>query len=115
MRDYRNMTSLQRVSFLACAAWLVLFATSFVNMTSVFSLLFYSLIFSVLWKSVLKWPDLIQGLGVFVFYAALTLGLYQWQLVVNPEYFGFSGGLGVGGDDSFFYSLAAPQLPANFL
>ena len=108
------MTSLQRISFLVFGVWLVLFATSFVNMTSVFSLIFYALIYSVFWKSVFKWPDLIQGLGVFVFYAAVTLGLYQWQLVVNPEYFGFSGGLGVGGDDSYFYSLAAPQLPANF-
>jgi|GEM_PF-3520278 len=108
------MTSLQRASFLVCAGWLVLFATSFANMTSVFSLILYTLIFSVVWKSILKWPDIMQGLGVFVFYAALTLGLYEWQLVANPEYFGFSGGLGVGGDDSFFYSLAAPHLPANF-
>jgi hypothetical protein len=114
MPNHSYMTDLQRLSYLVCGAWLVLVATAFVNMSSVFSLFFYLLVFTVVWKIVLKWPDLIQGLTVFVFYAALTLGLYEWQLLVNPEYFGFSGGLGVGADDSYFYSLAAPYLPADF-
>jgi hypothetical protein len=108
------MTAYQRLSCLVCGAWLVLVAVALVNMSSVFSLLFCLLIFSAVWKVALKWPDLDQGLAVFFFYAALTLGLYEWQLITNPEYFGFSGGLGVGTDDSYFYSLVAPHLPAGF-
>ena len=108
------MKSNQRLLFILLTVCVAIVATLFVNVSSIISLLFYSFLFAVVWKFVLKWSNLPRGLGVFFFYALLALCLYEWQLLVLPDYFGFSGGLGVGTDDSYFYSLAAPVLPEGF-
>ncbi|MCH9005217.1 MAG: hypothetical protein IH838_07985 [Proteobacteria bacterium] len=57
---------------------------------------------------------LTKGQLVFLFYGLLSIFLYCAQGWANPEYFGFSGGLSVGTDDSFFFSLAVDDLPSNF-
>jgi len=44
----------------------------------------------------------------------LAVAIYWAQKITLPEYMGFSGGLGVGTDDSYFYSLAVSNLPADF-
>jgi len=108
------MTELRRLSLLAFSAWVVLVALSFVNMSSAVSWLFFAAMFLMVWVTILRWQEITKGLAVFVFYSAIAVALYCWQLFVLPEYFGFSGGLGVGTDDSYFFSLAAPELPADF-
>jgi len=55
-----------------------------------------------------------RQLRVFGFYAALALVLYLTQRWAIPGYYGFSGGIGVGADDSYFYSLATDDLPFDF-
>lgn len=55
-----------------------------------------------------------QHMAVFTAYAFITLGIYLAQLWTQPAYYGFSGGFGVGSDDSFFYSLVARSLPDEF-
>ena len=51
---------------------------------------------------------------IFHAYCLISIFLYVLHLIFIPEYFGFSGGLGVGTDDSYFYSLIAEELPNNF-
>jgi hypothetical protein len=52
-----------------------------------------------------------KALTVYVLAVAV---IYTVQLATLPEYYGFSGGLGIGTDDSYFFSLGSPDLPANF-
>ncbi len=108
------MKSIQYFIFILFPVCVALVTILFVNVSSIVSLLFYSLLFIIVWRIVLQWSDPLRGLGVFFFYAVLAVCLYEWQLLVIPGYFGFSGGLGVGTDDSYFYSLAAMDLPADF-
>lgn len=108
------MTSFKAVSGVIGGAFLVLLVTAVLNLGSVLSLIFYAVMFSLIWRFALKWSNLLRGVSVFFLYSALTMGLFAWQFYTNPEYFGFSGGPGVGTDDSFFYSLVAPDLPADF-
>jgi hypothetical protein len=95
----------------------VVLGTLLTSAHSVVSLAFYYLLFVVLYRVTVGRGDVADitcVTGVFAFYALATLVLYWTQLLALPEYFGFSGGLGVGTDDHFFYSLAAPKLPEGF-
>ena len=56
----------------------------------------------------------LQHMTVFTVYAFAALAIYLAQLWTLPSYYGFSGGFGVGTDDSFFYSLVARTLPDEF-
>ena len=41
---------------------------------------------------------------LYTLFGALTLGLYFFQYLAFPEFMGFSGGLGIGTDDAFFFA-----------
>jgi hypothetical protein len=68
------------------------------------------LLYTVLFRKVSAEPMLLYAL-----YSMLTIALYLLQFISLPEYFGFTGGFGIGTDDHFFYSQVAARLPAGFL
>jgi hypothetical protein len=53
----------------------------------------------------------LEAIGLYAFYAFLTLVIYEVQLAELPLYSGFSGGGGFGTDDSYFFSLLAERVP----
>lgn len=92
-------------------ASMVVVATAFASLHSVISLAFFLVLLLLIWRFGLRWRGSGQAVAVFFLYAGYTLALYAWQYIVVPDYFGFSGGLGIGTDDSYFYSLVAPAVP----
>jgi hypothetical protein len=104
------------VSWMACAMALV--ATFLTSPHSVVSLALYYSLFMFCYAAIdgRAKADVTRASGVFAFYVLGTLALYWTQYLAYPQYFGFSGGPGVGTgtDDAFFYSLAAPELPEGF-
>jgi hypothetical protein len=58
--------------------------------------------------------NLLEPLGLFVFYSTIIIVLCFAHYLTLPEYYGFSGGFGVGTDDSHFYTLVADRLPNDF-
>jgi hypothetical protein len=47
-------------------------------------------------------------------YSSVVVLLYLLQRAALPEYYGFSGPPWIGTDDSYFFSLGSPDLPADF-
>lgn len=95
-------------------AALLAVVTALVSFQSVVALFVWSLVAMVLHRWFL--PDLEEFHGeiIFLFYCAGALVLYLAQLGTYPAYQGFSGGLGIGTDDSHFYSQVARGLPWDF-
>jgi len=81
---------------------------------SIISLSLYFGMFLAALRVIDRRMSVTAAVGVFSFYALATLTLYWTQRWALPNYFGFSGGLGVGTDDSFFFSMASPVLPEGF-
>ena len=53
-----------------------------------------------------------EAMGLYAFYAFLTLVIYEVQLAEAPMYLGFSGKEGAfGTDDTYFFSLLAGRVP----
>lgn len=52
-----------------------------------------------------------EVVGLYAFYAFLTLVIYEVQFEEAPMYFGFSGGDLFGTDDTHFFSLLAERVP----
>jgi len=84
-----------------------------VHWQSVFHFLFFFVATLLIYRALVE-GDLWEPAAVYVVYSAWVLVLYGGQWLTLPEYYGFSGGLGVGTDDSFYYSLVAQTLPAGF-
>jgi hypothetical protein len=54
----------------------------------------------------------LEAIGLYAFYAFLTLVIYEVQLAEAPMYLGFSGKEGAfGTDDTYFFSLLAERVP----
>jgi hypothetical protein len=81
---------------------------------SIISLTVYFAMFLAALYLIERRLDVAAACGVFSFYVLATLMLYWTQRWALPEYHGFSGGLGVGTDDSFFFSISSPVLPEEF-
>src|SRR5688500_15810836 len=45
--------------------------------------------------------EILHGLKALISYVLVAVVIYVAQLAALPEYYGFSGGLGVGTDDSY--------------
>lgn len=58
--------------------------------------------------------ECVRVLKALSFYCLVALVLYVVQLSTIPEYYGFSGPLGIGADDAYYFSLGSPDLPASF-
>ena len=93
-----------------CAA----IATLATSPHSILSLTLYFAIFLTMLRMIDRRVDIAAACGVFSFYVLATLMLYWTQRLALPGYYGFSGGLGVGTDDSFFFSIGSPVLPEEF-
>src|SRR5512145_3359201 len=74
---------------------------------SIISLTVYFAMFLAALYLIERRLDVAAACGVFSFYVLATLMLYWTQRWALPEYHGFSGGLGVGTDDSFFFSISS--------
>jgi len=81
---------------------------------SIISLSLYFAMFLAALRLIDRRMDMTAAVGVFSYYALATLMLYWTQRWALPKYYGFSGGLGVGTDDSFFFSMGSPALPEDF-
>jgi hypothetical protein len=81
---------------------------------SIISLILYFAMFLAALRVIDRRLDITAAIGVFSFYVLATLMLYWTQRWALPKYFGFSGGLGIGTDDAFFFSLGSPVLPEGF-
>jgi hypothetical protein len=93
---------------LCLSAAIATFATS---PHSIISLaVFFAICLAVLY-SIDRQVAAADACGVFSFYVLATLALYWTQSWALPQYHGFSGGPGVGTDDSFFFSIGSPVLP----
>jgi hypothetical protein len=56
----------------------------------------------------------LEAIGLYAFYAFLTLVIYEVQFAEAPTYLGFSGKPGAfGTDDTYFFSLVAERVPYN--
>ena len=55
-----------------------------------------------------------EAVMLYGVYSLLSTGIYLIQYWTLPEFYGFSGGLGIGTDDSFYYSQAANSIPLGF-
>lgn len=88
---------------------------SLINITSIFSFIFFFLLLIILNK-VLGLNSTKKLSWIFLFYTFIAIMLFVLQMLTNPSYFGFSGGLGVGTDDSYYYSKAVPleDIPNGF-
>jgi hypothetical protein len=54
----------------------------------------------------------LEAIGLYAFYAFLTLVIYEVQFAEAPMYLGFSGKPGAfGTDDTYFFSLVAERVP----
>ena len=53
----------------------------------------------------------LEAIGLYAFYAFLTLVVYKVQFAEAPMYLGFSGGKLFGTDDTHFFSLLAERVP----
>ncbi|WP_158666595.1 hypothetical protein [Salinibacter altiplanensis] len=51
---------------------------------------------------------------LFVFYSGLIIIVYYINYITFPEFYGFTPASIAGTDDSYFYSLVASSLPADF-
>lgn len=74
----------------------------------------YSLAITLGIYAILFRDNLLEPFGLFAFYSTIIIVLYFAHYLTLPEYYGFSGGLGVGTDDSHFYTLVADRLPSDF-
>ena len=93
---------------------LVALIAAFVNPYSALVFVWWGCAVAVGHRYVLRSTDVGAGLLAFAFMSALAIVMYLTQLRANPTYYGFSGGVGVGTDDSYFYSLVAYDLPHDF-
>lgn len=75
---------------------------------------FYSLAITLGIYAIVFRDNLLEPLGLFAFYSTVIIALYFAHYLTLPEYQGFSGGLGVGTDDSYYYTLVADRLPNDF-
>ena len=98
----------------ASAYALLLFVTAIISVQSTVALLLWGTAAFLVHRFLFRGQEEFDGLAVFVFYSWAALILYLAQLWTYPEYYGFSGGLGIGTDDSFFFSQAARGLPYDF-
>lgn len=98
----------------AVALSAVALLTALVSPHSALVLVWWGTLVALVYRVSLGSSDVGPVLRVFAFYSLLAVVLYKTQLWTNPAYYGFSGGNGVGTDDSFFYSLAAYDLPFDF-
>lgn len=80
---------------------------------SIFSYLYFFLL-SLLSYEILVGEKKLEPIYLYSFYSFLIVAMYLLQYWGFPEYFGFSGGLGIGTDDALFYSQVATSLPSNF-
>jgi hypothetical protein len=110
MIDWRRTPVI--LALLFCA--LAVVGTLLTSAHSLVSLAVYYLLFSLGMRLLDPGHDRALANATFFFYAVGVLLIFHGQLIGLPQYYGFSGGLGVGTDDSFFYSLGAPVLPADF-
>jgi len=94
--------------FVANAVLIVL-----IHPLSIFSYLYFFLL-SLLCYKILVGDGKLEPIYLYPFYSFLIVIMYLLQYWGYPEYFGFSGGLGIGTDDARFYSMVAASLPSDF-
>lgn len=59
--------------------------------------------------------DIIRLAVIYSVYVCVAILIFQAQYLTIPSYYGFSGPEGgIGTDDTYYYTLAAPNLPAEF-
>ncbi|MFW6008910.1 MAG: hypothetical protein ACOCP8_06555 [archaeon] len=85
----------------------------FINYSSIISYL-YALIITVLLYVIIFKEYNSEVILLFGLYSLITIAIFLVQLISLPDYFGFSGGLGIGTDDSYFYSQITSDLPHGF-
>ena len=84
------------------AMFLTALLVAVVSPHSVFVFFWWAVLMVAAHRLMFGTRDLSSALLVYVFYGFLALVMYQTQLWTNPSYYGFSGGFGVGTDDSYF-------------
>jgi len=91
----------------------VLAALLVISAQSIVSLCAAALLSGTLALACFGQAELSRCSRAFICYAAFGIAIYLLQLLGFPDYFGFSGPPGIGTDDSYYFSLAAPEVPAG--
>jgi hypothetical protein len=108
----------ERAPLVECA-WVVLcfllvVSIALISPQTLITLLFSLLLSQGLSAAVLGRQERINVARSLLVYSSVAMVLYLLQRAALPEYYGFSGPPWIGTDDSYFFSLGSPDLPADF-
>ncbi len=92
----------------------VMIVVAIVSLQSLVGLVLWGGVYALLHGLLFPEETRAKGLAVYMLYATITVILFLAQFWTNPAYFGFSGGIGVGTDDFWFYSIVAGNMPDIF-
>ncbi len=84
-----------------------------ISPTSILSLLYF-FVLTLISSRFLVGSKSMEPVRLYVIYSGAIVVFYLIQLWSYPEYFGFSGGLGIGTDDAQFYAQVAAWFPPAF-
>jgi hypothetical protein len=89
-------------------------SVTLVSPQTLITLLFSLVLSQILAVAVLDRDERVNVARSVVVYSSVVVLLYLLQRAALPEYYGFSGPPWIGTDDSYFFSLGSPDLPADF-
>lgn len=93
---------------------LLIVTVALVSAQTVITLLFCLLLSQLLAGALLDRDERWFVARSLLVYSSVVVLLYLLQRAALPEYYGFSGPPWIGTDDSYFFSLGSPDLPADF-
>jgi hypothetical protein len=104
---------------LAECAWaalglLLVVTVALISAQTLITLLFALVLSQLVAAMLLERNERVHVARSLLVYSSVVVLLYLLQRAALPEYYGFSGPPWIGTDDSYFFSLGSPDLPADF-